>query len=339
MMKAFTIPDVEYTVVAPEGERCEVTANVNGARYTLAVAFNGEQVRFQAVSGEVEISSPKAIVRPLTGLPAQTATPDDAGVMRELNTPQGSGNTWWNYAVLNPALLLPGMLQRVAIKARNSSSGAHEIWLGVFEQPENGSDNPEEWAFIGASDECVVQQNGTMSVWTFKGVRLSGRPIALCGMAARNTGWNMATQVGAYAARRTEGDTLSRLVSANATLEYVPQMVACIREKLTTALGEHLLDAVVHITGAERTAWNGKANAADLQAHTEDAVAHITAEERAKWNAKADASALSGKVNTATYTGHTGDKVAHLSAAEHTGLTALLEKKDALLSLLDAPEA
>lgn len=329
-MKVNTIPDIEYTVTAPAGERCEVTATIGGVVYTLAVAYNGEQTRFQAVCGEVEVTSPRAIVRSLSGVSALAAPAEEPGVVKLLETPQGTGNTWWNYAVLNPALFAEGQLQRVAIRARSGSSGAHEIWLGVFEQPENGGNDPSQWVFVGASNEGKVQQNGTMTVWTFKNVPLHGRPIALCGMAARNTGWNMATQVGSYAAERAADDGVSVLVSGT-TLRYVPQMQFEIREPLSAELMEHIGNAVVHLTAAERTKWDGKADAEAVQTHTQDAVVHITAAERTKWNG------VTNKLPTSTFNTHKGDAVAHLTAAEHTGLTALLENKDALLGLLGAP--
>jgi len=307
-MKANTIPDVVYSVTAPAGETCRVTSTVNGVSYTLAVAYDGEQTRFQAVAWEADVSSPRAIVRPLTELPAHTAPTDDAGVVRELDTPQGTGNTWWNYVVLNPSLFMPGELQRVAIKARSSQSRAHEIWLGVFEQPEHGGNDPSQWTFVGASHEGNVQVNGTMSVWTFKGVALSGRPIALCGMAARDTGWNRATLVGSSAAPRAADDSVSVLVSGS-TLNYVPQMQFVIREKLTIALTEHLADSAAHVTEEEREAWNAKADAADV----------------------GEASARMAQ----SLSVHSSNTTAHVLQSEHALLAELLARKDELLALLD----
>lgn len=326
-MKANTIPDVVYSVTAPEGETCRVSATVDGVQYTLAVAYSGEQTRFQAVSGEVEIDSPRAIVRPLTGAAALTAPAEEPCVTKVTETPQGTGNTYWNYAVLNPRLFLEGQLQRVAIRARSGGSGTHEIWLGVFEQPEHGGDDPADWVFVGASNECNVQQNGTVTVWTFKNTQLHGRPIALCGMAARNTGWNKATQVGAYAAPRAADDGVSVLVAAT-TINYVPQMQFTMRVPLAAELMEHIGDAALHTSETERAAWNAKADADAVLTHTQDAVAHITAAERTKWNG------VTNKLATTTFNTHKADAVAHLTAAEHTGLTELLAKKDALLAMV-----
>ena len=61
-------------------------------------------------------------------------------------------------------------------------------------------------------------------------------------------------------------------------------------------LNTHAENTVMHITAAERTAWNAKANAADLTSHVDDEVKHITTAERTAWNGK------SGKADSFTVT-------------------------------------
>ena len=51
-----------------------------------------------------------------------------------------------------------------------------------------------------------------------------------------------------------------------------------------TDLTTHTSDTNIHITSAERTAWNKKANATDLTSHTSNTDIHITTAERTKWN-------------------------------------------------------
>ena len=68
-------------------------------------------------------------------------------------------------------------------------------------------------------------------------------------------------------------------------------------------------DEVKHISATERTAWNAKANAADLTSHVDDEVKHISTPERTAWNAKA---------NAADLTSHVDDEVKHITAAERT---------------------
>ena len=57
-------------------------------------------------------------------------------------------------------------------------------------------------------------------------------------------------------------------------------------------LTTHSGNSTAHITAAERTAWNAKADAATLTAHTGNSSLHVTSSERTAWNAKLDSSAL-----------------------------------------------
>jgi hypothetical protein len=52
-------------------------------------------------------------------------------------------------------------------------------------------------------------------------------------------------------------------------------------------LTDHVDDTTVHVTSAERTSWNGKADESDLTSHTSDTTAHVTQAERTAWDAKA----------------------------------------------------
>ena len=70
-----------------------------------------------------------------------------------------------------------------------------------------------------------------------------------------------------------------------------------------SSLNTHTSNATVHITAAERTAWNAKAANTDLTAHTGNTTVHVTAAERTAWNAKqAPATTLSGYGITNAYT-------------------------------------
>ena len=52
-------------------------------------------------------------------------------------------------------------------------------------------------------------------------------------------------------------------------------------------LTDHVDDTTVHVTSAERTSWNAKADESDLTSHTSDTTAHVTQAERTAWDAKA----------------------------------------------------
>ena len=86
-------------------------------------------------------------------------------------------------------------------------------------------------------------------------------------------------------------------------------------------------DEVKHISATERTAWNAKANAADLTSHVDDAVKHISATERTAWNAKA---------NAADLTSHVDDEVKHISATERTSWNAKANAADLTSHVDDA---
>lgn len=55
----------------------------------------------------------------------------------------------------------------------------------------------------------------------------------------------------------------------------------------TKALDTHAKNTTLHITAAERSKWNGKAEASALNTHAQNGTVHITAAERSAWNAKA----------------------------------------------------
>ena len=72
----------------------------------------------------------------------------------------------------------------------------------------------------------------------------------------------------------------------------------------------HAANLTIHVTAADKEAWNGKADASALTAHTGNTTIHVTAADKAKWDAvtsKADASAL---------TAHTGNTTIHVTAAD-----------------------
>lgn len=47
----------------------------------------------------------------------------------------------------------------------------------------------------------------------------------------------------------------------------------------------HAADLTIHVTAADKAAWNGKADASALTAHTGNTTIHVTAEDKSKWDA------------------------------------------------------
>lgn len=71
----------------------------------------------------------------------------------------------------------------------------------------------------------------------------------------------------------------------------------------TGALSGHTGNTDIHVTAAQKTAWNKvseKANNSDLTDHTGNTTVHITATERNAWNGKANASDIPTKVGQLT---------------------------------------
>ncbi|MBD9060688.1 MAG: hypothetical protein EGR45_01525 [Ruminococcaceae bacterium] len=81
-------------------------------------------------------------------------------------------------------------------------------------------------------------------------------------------------------------------------------------EVARAAINQHAGNVDIHVTAAEKSAWDAKADSADLDSHTSDTDIHITAGERTKWNAKADKSDIPTTLpanggNADTVNGHT----------------------------------
>lgn len=55
----------------------------------------------------------------------------------------------------------------------------------------------------------------------------------------------------------------------------------------TKALDTHAKNTTLHVTAAERSSWNGKADAGTLNTHAQNTTVHVTAAERNAWNSKA----------------------------------------------------
>lgn len=81
-------------------------------------------------------------------------------------------------------------------------------------------------------------------------------------------------------------------------------------EVARAAINQHAGNADIHVTAAEKSDWDAKADSADLNSHTSDTDIHVTAAERAVWDAKANKSDIPTKLpadggNADTVNGHT----------------------------------
>ena len=94
-------------------------------------------------------------------------------------------------------------------------------------------------------------------------------------------------------------NTLNKLSKALGNdKDFATNVTKSIAEKAKQSdLDEHTDDTTVHITSAERTAWNNKVNQSAFDEHNNNTVKHITSSERTKWNNKSD---FSGSYNDLT---------------------------------------
>jgi hypothetical protein len=83
-------------------------------------------------------------------------------------------------------------------------------------------------------------------------------------------------------------------------------------------LTAHTGNTTVHITGAERTTWNGKAAQTDLTAHTGNADIHVTSADKTTWSGKLATVAVDG--TTITGDGTPGDPLKAAAAGRFLNL-------------------
>lgn len=80
----------------------------------------------------------------------------------------------------------------------------------------------------------------------------------------------------------------------------ITSLTSAIDDKAdTTDLTTHTGNTTVHISAAERTAWNNKASSSDLTTHTGNTTVHITSQERSTWNNKQNALSAAQLANIA----------------------------------------
>lgn len=309
-MKANTIPDVVYSVTAPVGETCRVAATVNDVSYTLAVAYDGGQTRFQAVAGEAEISSPRAIVRPLTVTGASGASAAQvAGMVEsaihefvpaERSTPAGTANATCQYIELDAQHVPQGRLLSVSLRSRNGGNPAAGSYMAVWELGADGV----SWSYLGSSTNNPAQTMNTVKTWEFaEEVSLAGRKLRILAQAERSNVWEAGPQLGMRTIPTPDGDG-TRCFNNGSGYAFLPELTIAVQQP------------VARFAPA---------------AHADDAVAHVSQQEREAWNAKADAAALDERIAALSQqmVMHAQNTKSHVFAAEHEFLAGLREGSQA----------
>lgn len=69
---------------------------------------------------------------------------------------------------------------------------------------------------------------------------------------------------------------------------------------VTNIIQEHTKDTTTHVTNTDKTNWNSKANATDLNNHANNTTIHVTSADKTNWSNKANATDLSNHANNTT---------------------------------------
>jgi len=127
--------------------------------------------------------------------------------------------------------------------------------------------------------------------------------------------------------------------AADAVPDYQIDLPEDTAAAIKAELDAHVADTVAHVTADERTAWNAKAETADVEAvdtkvddHIADDVAHITAEERDKWNAGYDDTALADRVTA------NEEAITKLNADSSTEGSVDYKIAQMLVTIMDNPD-
>ena len=160
-----------------------------------------------------------------------------------------------------------------ADSAKSAAAGSAQSAGASAQSAQESSKLSESWA-VGGTGTRTGEDTNNAKYWA-----MAAQGIAGGGVTSFNG------RSGAVAPQK--GDYTAEMVGADAQ-----GAAQTVQDNLNT----HAENTVMHITAAERTAWNAKANAADLTSHVDDEVKHITTAERTAWNGK------SGKADSFTVT-------------------------------------
>lgn len=327
------------TYVVTMTEAGTVKGVYNAQEIVLVSLEQPGQATFQAISNQTVLSDDAAIVNP-TDASALFVGASSGGVSSgqveavvqdavyageevEQWTPGGTDNATCNYFEIAAARSFAGSLNEITYRVgwdAGTGMTTEPLWLAIWEQSLDG----DGYDLLGVSRNSLTQEVvGTLS-WYFDALPLHGRrlrfvPTLSAAQPAPGTSVKLYCRVSAS----SDGSVLSY---NGAQSNYMPVMMMgglklTPRYAAQADVSAHVADTVVHVTAAERSAWNAKADSATVSAHVADAVVHVTAAERSAWNAKA---------NAADLTDHVGDSVAHLTEDEHSSLAELIEGGSAI---------
>ena len=289
-----------------------------------------EDAQSAAESASVTAQSAKSAAETANSS-AQTAKTAAEAAQSAAETAQGKAETAQTAAA--SANSSAQSAKTAAETANTNAQAAKTAAESAKESAEDASTLSESWA-IGGTGTRTGEDTNNAKYWAQAAQGAAGGGV---------TSFNGRSGIVEPAA----GDYTAEMVGADAS-----GAAATVQGNL----GTHTADTTKHITSAERTTWNAKANASDLTSHTSNTTVHITAAERTAWDAKQSAltfdttptanssnpvkssgikTALDEKADASTLTSHTGNTTVHITAAERTAWNA----KQAALTFDTTPTA
>lgn len=179
----------------------------------------------------------------------------------------GAYNTEFNWCEWDGARVQGGEVASVCIPCRSNASGsmaAMPVFLSLWQKDAAGA-----WVHQGFSINAVTQVAGVDSVWRFSGVVLAdGRAVRVCPVPDFSRGWVTSLVLGGRRSASTDG---SKMEFSGVHYTYTIEATVSVKMGKVARFAErgdlegHVGDEGVHVSAAERAAWNGKVSATELE--------------------------------------------------------------------------
>lgn len=285
------------TYVVTMTEAGTVKGVYNAQEIVLVSLEQPGQATFQAISNQTVLSDDAAIVNPtdasalfvgassggVSSWQVEAVVQDAiyAGEEVEQWTPTGTDNATCNYFEIAAARSFSGVLSSISYRVgwdEGTGMTSEPLWLAVWEQSLDG----DAYELLGVSRNSLSQEIAGTLTWYFDSLPLHGRRLRFVPTtSAAQTEPGTTVRLRCRVSASSDGSVLSfNGVQSN----YIPVMMMgglklTPRYAAQADVSAHVADNGVHVTSAERSAWNDKANAADLTDHVGDSVAHLTEDE------------------------------------------------------------
>lgn len=298
------------TYAVTSAAECTITTP-DGA--LIATCQPGVQTCIIAPTAEIEISNDAALVtESFKGASTGSAAGGGAFLEQKNLTDIPVQTTLDNYECYGISFVAghTGMIKNITLQARdNRTILGTPVYLKIWDG--------ETKQLLATSISKAAQILNQPTTWTFAPFNIT-------------TGKQLLVTAHTEEEKNTSAYKTGAGLSLRVTPNRQPNTGLLAKNGTISPVGWIALYIIAYKGGGE-TSVNGVilAQQTNLDAHTQDTVQHITDAERTSWNNKADASALSTKVNTSTFNAHTGNAAVHVTAEERATWDA---KQDKLVS-------